>query len=119
MRPSARPKPLKLGGSINKLTRFVYVTVENQREREVSKQAKARERERERERGWERQAVTAPMTICFSRTSSPKSAKSREITKLTGSLSLSLSAILYIFLHQFLFSFLFIFFLIFRLRYWI
>ena len=101
MRPSTRPKPLKRWTQtwrLNKLTKFVYVSVkksetetETETERSVRASKGERERERERERGWERQAVPAPMTICFSRTSSPKSAKSREITKWTGSLSLSLS----------------------------
>jgi hypothetical protein len=42
-------------------------------------------------------AVPPPMTICFSRISSPKSAKSRGITKSTGSLSLFLYDSLYLY----------------------
>ena len=111
MRPSARPKPLKLGGSINKLTRFVYVTVENQREREVSKQAKARERERERERMGEASSNSTDDDLLLKNFFAEVSEVERDNEVNRFSLSLSLCDSLHFFAPSLIFFFLFFFFL--------
>jgi len=113
--PSHSNGGLKLGGSINKLTRFVYVTVKNQRERERSVKASKGERERERERMGEASSNSTDDDLLLKNFFAEVSEVERdnEVNRFSLSLCDSLHFLAPILI------FFFIYFLIFRLRYWI